>query len=356
MLLEAAAARKLLTTLMAASGSDANEADIVAGHAVDSSLAGHASHGIVRVPQYVRAVYDGTLSTNRHPKTVIETDSLLVLDGQRGYGHVAAAEATERMIVKARGIGIAMFTLNNVGHLGRMGTYAERAAEEGQATIYFANAPRPGGATIAPYNGSDRRLNSGPICLGMPAKGGDPIVLDMATAAVAIGKIRVARNEGKPLPEACVLDAEGNLTDDPLAFFGPPMGSLLPFGGHKGAGLNIFTDLFGGILSGGGANYDGESKGWYPANNALGIHIDPSKFGDPDLIADQVKAYRAWVTSSPPREDAPVLMPGDRSANIRRKRAGKVEITDATWSQIAEVAALYGLRDADLHRVIEEWR
>jgi hydroxycarboxylate dehydrogenase B len=354
MLLEAIAARKLLIALMKRSGSDTNEAEIVAGHAVESSLAGHDSHGIVRLPQYVRAVYDGTLSTNRHPKTLIETDSLLVLDGQRGYGHVAAAEATERMITKARSSGIAMFALHNVGHLGRIGTYAERAAEEGQATIYFANAPRPGGATVAPHNGSDRRLNSGPVCLGMPAKGSDPIVLDMATAAVAIGKIRVARNEHKPLPEACVLDAEGRLTDDPLAFFGPPMGSLLPFGGHKGAGLSIFTDLFGGILAGGDANYEGESTGWYPTNNALGIHIDPAKFGDPDLIADQVRAYRAWVKASPPREGEEVLMPGERLANTRRKRAGKVEISDATWSQIAEVAALYGLTEADLHRAIED--
>lgn len=345
MLIDAKALEELLFRILAGSGSDDAEAGIVANHLVDACLVGHDSHGAIRILPYIKALQNGQMHVNRHAQVVFENDTMLVLDGQRGYGQVAALEATDAAIRKADKSGMAMYALRNTGHCGRLGAWAERAAEAGQATIYFASSVRPGGAQLAPFGGSDRRLNVGPICLGMPVKGEDPLVLDISTASVAMGKIRLARNQGTRLREACIVAADGTLTDDPNALEGPPPGALLPFGGHKGYGLCVFTDLFAGILTGAGADYRGESTGWYPTNNMMAIHINISLLGDVDTFKSQVLDYAEWVKASPPQEEGGVVrLPGDSEADNRRRhlRDG-VSIDTKTWEQVVEAARITGV-------------
>ena len=337
-----------------AAGSDDREAAIVADHLIDAAVSGHDSHGVIRVLAYITAIKKKELIANQHPTVRFESDSVLVLEGNHGYGQVVAHEATGKAIAKAKKSGIAMVTMRNAGHIGRLGAWAEMAAAENQATIYFVNAARPGGAQLAPFGGTDRRLNAGPICLGMPAASGHPIILDMSTAAVAMGKIRLARNKKEKLREACIVDGHGNLTDDPEGLYGPPPGAVLPFGGHKGSGLCMFTDLFGGILSGAGADYDGPPCEWYPINNMLAIHIDVGTVGDAGLIADQVARYSDWVRASKPQNpDVGVQMPGDYEFLTRRKRrqAG-IEVDDATWKQVVQAAELAGIPKSEADAVV----
>jgi len=341
-----------------AAGSDEREAKIVADHLVEAAVSGHDSHGVIRILAYITAIKKKELIPNQHPTVRFESDSMIVLEGNHGYGQVVAMEATRKAIAKAKKSGIAMVTMRNAGHIGRLGAWAEMAAAENQATIYFVNAARPGGAQLAPFGGTDRRLNAGPICMGMPAESGHPIILDMSTASVAMGKIRLARNKKEKLREPCIVDGHGNLTDDPEGLYGPPPGAVLPFGGHKGSGLCMFTDLFGGILSGAGADYDGPPCEWYPINNMMAIHIDVGTFADTGLISRQVAQYSDWVRASKPQNpDVGVQMPGDYEWLTRQKRlkAG-VEVDDTTWKQVVQAAEMVGVPKADAEALVGNLR
>lgn len=341
--------------IFAGVGSGPQETAIVANHLIDACASGHDSHGLIRVLAYVTAVKKGELVPNQHPSTLFESDTMLVLEGNHGFGQVVALEATDKAIAKAKKSGLAMITMRNAGHVGRLGAWAERAAAEDQATIYFVNAARPGGAQLAPFGGTDRRLNAGPVCLGMPTIGSHPVILDMSTASVAMGKIRLARNKKERLREACIVDGHGKLTDDPNALVGPPPGAVLPFGGHKGSGLCIFTDLFGGILTGAGADYEGTPGEWYPINNMMAIHIDLRSFADVKLVEEQVRRYSGWVKASKPQTPGvEVEMPGDYEWKTRQKRlkAG-IEVDDTTWQQVLQAAGIAGIGQPEIDAVLK---
>lgn len=334
----------ILEVIFRSAGSDAAEARLVADHLVDCSLSGHDSHGPIRTLAYIKAAKKQELVPNQQPTVLFSNDTIATLEGNRGYGQVIALAATDLGIEKAKKSGLAMITVRNAGHVGRLGAWAERAAAAGQATLYFVNAPRPGGAQLAPFGGTDRRLNAGPICFGMPSGDGKPVVLDFSTAAVAMGKIRLARNKKEKLREPCIVDGYGNLSDDPEALYGPPPGAVLPFGGHKGSGLCMFTDLFAGLLSGAGADYEGTPGEWYPTNNMMVLHIDVGTFANVGTVSGQLAAYAAWVKKSPPQTPGgQVLMPGDYERLSREDRAEMIEVDDTTWEQVLEAADIAGV-------------
>jgi uncharacterized oxidoreductase len=312
---------------------------------IDCHLCGHDSHGLIRVLPYVKGLREGSLVANQHITVIFENDAVALSDGNKAFGQVAAKEATDLGIAKAAKGGIALIGVRYGGHVGRLGAWAERAAGAGQASIFFVNAPREGGASLAPFGGTDRRLGAGPFALGMPAGEGPPVVLDGSTAAVARGKVRLARNKGELLAEACIIGADGKRTDDPNALEGPPLGALLPFGAHKGSGVCMFTDLFGGILAGANADYAGEPGEWYPINNIFAVFIDPAVFAEPGPMLAAVEAYRAWVKASPPAAGfAETMLPGEMEARTKAGRAAAgIEIDAATWEQVLEGAELAGM-------------
>ena len=143
--------------------------------------------------------------------------------------------------------------IRNSGHLGRIGAWAEQLAEAGLASFHFVNTSGFG-ILVAPHGGSDRRLSANPIAAGVPVKGRRPLILDIATSAIAEGKIQVAKNKGEQLPPGLVLDGKGRPTTDPKAFYAEPPGAILPFGGHKGSGLSFFCEILAGSLTGGHAS------------------------------------------------------------------------------------------------------
>jgi len=337
--------RKAAAAAFMAGGSDAREAAIVADHLVDSNMVGHDSHGIVRIAAYLDNVARDKLKPNQRVTVTFESESIIRCDGNQGYGQVLGVEALELAVPKAKKHGLALVTLREAGHIGRVGHYPEVAAKHGLASMFFVNSARPGGAQLAPFGGRDRRLNAGPIALGFPIPGNDPIILDISTAAMAMGKMRLARLRGERLPAKVLVDGHGNLTDDPNAFYADPPGAMTPFGEHKGHGLCIFTDLFGGMLSGAGADYRGESYDWWPKNNYAGWLVAPEVFADMNEIGRKVADYADWVREGVPLDPAqPVQMPGDfeRRNRARAEREG-VNVDDATWKAITEAVAKFGL-------------
>ncbi len=343
--------RRLAATILEAAGSAAAEADAVAARLVGANLAGHDSHGVIRVPQYVDQVRAGQIVPNRSALVVSETDAVTVLDGQGGYGQIVGAQSVQAAIDKARRHGIALSALRRSAHLGRLGDWAEMAAAAGMASIHFVNATGIP-LRVVPHGGRDGRGTTNPLAMGIPVAGGEPVVLDFATSAVAEGKVRVARNKGVPIPPDCLLDADGRPTTDPNALYAEPPGNLVPFGGavtgHKGGALWLMVDLLAGAFTGGGCSRLPEGEPRF-ASNMLSIVIAPEAYADAGLAAE-IRRFLGFVKSSRPRAPgSEVLLPGEpeRRARAARLKDG-VPIDPTTWEQILAAAERQGLGRAEL--------
>ncbi|MEO8122068.1 MAG: Ldh family oxidoreductase, partial [Rhodoferax sp.] len=188
-----------VASILIACGSSPAEADTVASNLVMANLSGHDSHGVGMLPRYVDAVLEGGLKPNSSVRVLLDTGSLLTLDGQRGYGQVVGEEAMALGIARAQTHGSCVMTLGQAHHLGRIGHFAEMAVAQGLVSLHFVNVlSRP---VVAPFGGADGRYGTNPCCIGIPLKGrdgSDPsgahFILDFATSRVAQGKMRVAHN------------------------------------------------------------------------------------------------------------------------------------------------------------------
>ena len=244
--------RQLVATILGRGGSEPAEADLVAGHLVDANLAGHDSHGVSLMSHYVRHLKEGLVVPNTSAKIVKDDGAFLMFDGQRGFGRRVAGEATAAAVARARDNGVAVVTLAGSHHVGRVGAYAELASAAGMVSIHFVNVADHHGL-VAPFRGSDARFSTNPVCIGMPGTDAEPpLLLDMATSGVAMGKVSVARLAGRQMPEGYLIEPRGAPTTDPEVMFREPRGALLSFGAHKGYALAVLAELLAGGLSGGG--------------------------------------------------------------------------------------------------------
>ncbi|MGY4471304.1 LDH2 family malate/lactate/ureidoglycolate dehydrogenase [Bradyrhizobium sp. LB9.1b] len=201
--------------------SSPEEARRIATYLTTANLTGHDSHGVIRVPVYIRWKKTGFVVPNQNAEIVLDTPSLAVVDGKFGYGQTVTPQAVRIGIEKCKRAGLAAVALRNAGHIGRVGDWAEMAAAEGLISVHFVNAA--GSLLVAPFGGVEKRLSTAPYCVGIPREGQDPIVLDFATSVVAEGKVLVASRGGKKLPKGALVDADGSLSEDPAVLYGPYM-------------------------------------------------------------------------------------------------------------------------------------
>lgn len=334
--------RAYAAAIIRAAGSSPAEADKVAAQLVEANLRGHDSHGVGLLPDYVRNVKAGTLKPNQTAVVVKETDTLAVIDGRHGYGQVIGEQAMDIGIGKARRSGVAMVALRRTHHLGRIGHWAEQCCAAGMASIHFTSVAS--NASVAPWGGTDARLGTNPFTCGVPVEGGEPIILDMATSRLPVGKVRVAHNKGKPIVEGALIDAAGRPTTDPGVYFRQPRGTLLPFGEHKGYALSLIVELFAGALTGGGTISLGEDAPKGIINNMFSVVIDPAAIGPSRAFYDEVAAMARWAKASPPAGAEPVMVPGDPERRARRQRlAAGIPIDAGTWRVVADAARAVGI-------------
>jgi uncharacterized oxidoreductase len=327
-----------------AAGSDPDEARIVAAHLVEANLAGHDSHGVMRVYKYVDWVKAGQVVPNRHATVVADRGAMLLVDGNFGYGQVIGREAMTLAAERAKANGFAVVSIRNAGHLGRIGAWAEQLAAAGLASFHFVNTSGFG-ILVAPHGGSDRRLSANPLAAGVPVAGGKPLILDIATSVVAEGKIQVTKNKGEQLAPGLVIDGAGRPTTDPAAFYASPPGAIFPFGGHKGSGLSFMSEVLAGSLSGGWASNPASPTAGRLVNNMLSLAFDPAAFGGSDFFAEDVKRLTGWTRASPPIEPGgAVLLPGELEDKTRteRERDG-IPIDRETFARIAAAGESVGV-------------
>ena len=338
------ALRAFAASVFRAAGSDVREALLVGDHLVDANLAGHDSHGVIRISKYLDWRAKGQVLANQHASVVRESACHAVVDGQFGYGQVIGREAIDMAIGKARAGGLCALAIRNSGHLGRIGAWAEQAAHAGLASVHFVNTSGFG-ILVAPFGGSDRRLSANPIAAGAPTANGAPLILDISTSAIAEGKIQVALNQGKELPDGCTIDADGKPNRDPARFYGPPEGALLPIAGHKGHGLSVFCEILAGALTGGQTTNRSNATAGRLVNNMMSMVFDPAAFCGADEFKAEVTRMAAWVKSSPPiAAGGEVLLPGEleRRTRTERERNG-VPIDAVTRRQINDKVRPLGL-------------
>ncbi|MEX2240637.1 MAG: malate/lactate/ureidoglycolate dehydrogenase [Burkholderiales bacterium] len=340
---QAAPLARAVEAIVAAGGSDAREAKLVADNLVAANLTGHDSHGIGMIPRYVESLQEGGLQPNRHPAVKFDGGALVALDGQAGYGQVIGLEATAIAIERAKAHGVCVMALANSHHLCRIGQWAEQAVAEGLVSISFVNVISR--SIVAPFGGSDARFGTNPCTIGIPLAGQPPFILDMATSGVAQGKVRVAHNKGEKLPPGLLLDDQGNPTIE--ARFGviEPFGALTTFGLHKGYGLAVVCELLGGALAGGGTWHTADRSKKRVLNGMLTILIDPRKLGTADVFEREARAFIAWVKQSPPAPGSDgVRIAGDPERETRARRSHDGIAVDATtWQEIRAAGAKLGV-------------
>src|SRR5262245_14482321 len=308
---KAEALTKRIIAIFHACGVPAGEAEVVAEHLVDAEACGVVSHGVLRVPQYLEAIVEGRVRPGAVLRTVSETVSTAVLDGQSGFGQVMAWQAMQLAIEKARHTGVGVVTLTNCGHTGRLGYYTERATRKGMAGLMMVNS---GGAGqwVAPFGGTAGRLATNPLSLAVPTASDDPLVLDMATSVAPEGKVRALLTAGSLIPTGWVMDHAGRPTTNPADLYGPPRGALLPFGGHKGFGLSMLIDALAGGLSGAGCCVDLHAPLQGRTDGVLLLALDISAFCPVALFQAVISQLIQHVKSSPPEKGVTeVLVPGE---------------------------------------------
>ncbi|HEX3860320.1 MAG TPA: malate/lactate/ureidoglycolate dehydrogenase [Stellaceae bacterium] len=339
-IIEAAALTGIARRILAAAGSDDEEAVIVANHLVEANLKGHDSHGVGMIPSYLRNRDGGTLKPNVAGRVASDNGSIIIYDGDRGYGQIVARNATLLGIERAKRDGVAVVALRNAHHIGRVGTYGEMCAAAGMVSMHFVNLSdqRP---AVAPWRGRDGRFGTNPLCIAIPGPAPErPIIADMATSRIAMGKVRVARNKGEAIAGDTLLDQNGDPTTDPVVMYQRPRGALLTFGEHKGYALAFICEMLAGAITGSGTMRPERQSAETTTNGMLTVVIDPSRITDQAWLKDEITAMTDYVTSSPPRySNEPVLIPGDpeRANRTARLRDG-VPVDDETWREITVAA------------------
>ncbi len=338
-------------------GSSPAEAERIGRYLVTANLTGHDSHGVIRVPVYMRWKNNGDLVPDQTIKLLVDTPSLAVIDGGFGYGQTVGPQAVEVGIAKCRQAGLAAIALRNAGHIGRIGDWAEMAAAEGLVSVHFVNAA--GSILVAPFGGVDRRLSTAPFCVGIPRAGQPPVVLDFATSVVAEGKVLVASRGGKKLPKGALIGPDGALSEDPVLLYGPHepggprdhskgAGAIRAFGEHKGSGLALICELLGGALTGNGAT----STPRRFANGMFAIYLDPARVDIGQFFDGEITRYLAYFKASRPADEGgEVLVPGEPEARMRAERlAHGVPLPEDVWAAIVASAQSVGITDQEIAR------
>jgi LDH2 family malate/lactate/ureidoglycolate dehydrogenase len=332
---------RLTSAIFEATGAPADLAVQVADVLVANHLAGHDSHGILRIPEYVASIRRGEIVPTARPRVVAETPTTAVLSGEWAFGQVTGNVAADLVADKALRERVAAVGVVQAAHTGRLAAFTERAARRGAVCLMTIGTV--GSPTTAPYGGAAPVLGTNPFACSIPNFDGPPVTLDFATSAIAAGKIKVAKARHEPLPANAILDRDGKPTTDPQAFFDG--GFLLPFAGHKGYALAVIAELLSGPLVGADA-FPGVTR----RSGIFLFALDASAFRPPiEYRAALGHTLERIKSVSPAPGFEAVLVPGEPEARSRQRRERDgIQIPDDTWSAVSSVAEQLGLEPAAL--------
>jgi len=222
-----------------------SDADILAASLIDADLKGIRSHGLIRLPTYIRRMESGVIDTAKKVEVVKEKGSIKILNANHGLGQVAGMRGMEMAMTVAKQFGVGICGIFNSNHFGALGYYTELASKAEMIGLAITNTF----PIMAPVGGKEKVIGNNPFAISVPRSRDFPITYDVATSTVAYGKIMVAQREAKKIPLGWALDSEGTPTDNPDEVI-LRNGSLTPFEKHKGYGLAFVLEILAGVLTG----------------------------------------------------------------------------------------------------------
>jgi LDH2 family malate/lactate/ureidoglycolate dehydrogenase len=313
-------ARKLSKSALTRTGIDSREVDIIADILVEAEMLGRPTHGLIRLPGIVSRARD---QMDARIQVVREDGHYALLDAGGKFGYIAAYDAMEMAVEKARERGLALIGVKNSGHSGMLGYYARMALRCDLIGMAICNT-RP---MVAAWGGIEAVFGTNPVAVAIPSDGA-PLVLDMSTSSVTFGDLLVASREGKRLPEGGALDATGQPTIDPEK---ARDGVFLPFGGHKGFGLGLVIQILAGAL------VDAEIL---RTGGILLMAIDPDIFLPAGRFKKQVSSYLDFVRGSSKADGiSEILIPGERSERHKHKcMEHGISVDDDLLEQVKRLA------------------
>ena len=324
-----------------AAGATAENADGVMRSLIGANLAGHDSHGVIRIPSYIEDIKKKRLLPAATPELARETAATAVIDGATTFGQVGARLTAQTAVRKARELGLGAASLLRAHHTGRIGEWAELGAAEGLIT-FVAGSGAHGPRQAAPFGGTKAALGTNPYSWGLPRGGGQPpILLDFATTNAAQGKLMVARAKKEPVPPGWILDKDGNQTTNVEDFYAG--GVLLPYAGHKGYAMSVVVEMLAvGLSHGESASQDARASCLFVAC------FDPTVFRPDGGFTDTVERTADRLKAVPPAPGfSEILLPGEPEARARAERSRNgIPLPDATWEAISGVAGDLGVRVA----------
>ncbi len=337
--------RDLAEKLLIAVGASRKDATTIASHSIGANLVGHDSHGIIQIPTYIDRVKRGHIIPDASYEIVKDSPTTTVVDGHWGFGYVVTEMAMRTTIEKARSQNIAAATVFRQSHIGRLADYPLMASEANMIGLITADSGRSA-KSVVPFGGRDKRLGTNPISIAMPSNLDGPYYLDMASSAVAAGKIEVAKARGKDIPEGWIIDDEGNPSTDPTDLSSG--GSILPLGGpegHKGYGLSSIVEILSGVLTGLGYGHDPSGR----HNDGCFMAVfNVAAFRDLADFKKDVTDFAMYLKSSRPATGfKEVYYPGELE-HLRsvHHEANGIDVDQSTWDQLTQLAREYGIDDA----------
>jgi LDH2 family malate/lactate/ureidoglycolate dehydrogenase len=334
----AEALRRFVRDVFVCMGMSAAHAATVAEVVVWANLRGVDSHGVTRVPRYVEWIEAGIVNPRPDIKVATETAASVLIDADRAAGPVAMTTAMEAAVRKARDTGVGLALVRATTHTAALGYYTQAAAREGMAAVTLA-----GSIPIMAYHGARAAgVSTSPISIAVPGGSRGPVVLDMATSIVSLGRLAQARRSSQPIPQGWALDSEGRPTTDPRQAEIP-----LPMGGPKGSGLALMVELLTSVLVSNpvlAETVGKPAKGRRHRQNGLALALDVSRYCDPATFGREVERLIAALKALPHEAGVEILMPGERGARAfeQRSRDG-IPVPRTTRDELNALAGRLGV-------------
>jgi ureidoglycolate dehydrogenase (NAD+) len=329
---------RYIRDVLVALGARESDAAGVADGLVWANLRGGDGHGVSRLPRYLQMIEHGEIDTKAQPRLIHDRPASFVIDSGHGFGPPVCMQAAALAVERTKTAGVCYGMVRMTTHTGAIGRYAQWIAEQNCAAVIMGAGP-----TLMAYHGTRvASLSTSPIAIAVPS-GNGPIVLDMATSAIANGKILQSRNTGQPLPEGTVLTADGEPTTDPNK-----AETLLPLGGPKGSGLGLMFELLASVLAAAPIQARAlgpEQRTRHTGNTAM-FAIDIETFrpladftNDADTLTTLLKAL--------PRQAGfgEITMPGERSQRTEsRRRKNGIPIPAKLWAELEKIGKQHNVK------------
>ncbi len=320
----------LCEKVLTAKGFRTQDTSIIVDHLMENQCSGKASHGMVRLPEIIRTINKHGLSVS-DPKICYDQGNIAVIDACGQIGVVAGKYATDQSISRAKEHGLAMVGIRNyIGTSGSMAYYLRRLAHEGLIAIMGCNSV----AMVAPPAGKQRVIGTNPIGIAVPGQDEDALIADLATSAIAYGKIMVMNDQGEDVPEGVMIDQDGNPSINPKDAY---EGAILPLAGHKGFALGLMVELLAGPLMGAKAIKQND----YDGDGLFIIAINPHHFGNKDYYSQVSVALKEIIDSRPRAGYECVSIAGQRSEDFL-KQTNKSGIVNVAEKTLRDIRALIG--------------